>query len=390
MTGCGKNKEKEKTEYESNAVYQMYGGEYTNSQLIYLGENSMFHILDVQSGTDAILCNKIDCAHETYDENSNSECFAATDGFVRVYFTDDNKMYYLYMDSVMKCSLYESDEIGVTKEKVMSIDGITDIRYYDYDEKNKLLVCSYITQYKSDDENSYIPLSTEECLTGILIVDIENMTYNKIMEHEAGSGYEEGYDIPELFVKNGIIYYVKTYFDGLRTDMEAMIENGQWDEYQRRYMYNYCSYNVENGEEQSYLLLPLIDVRDFRDNNFYYYIDEDFVIYDAETGESVTIDGFRDSVPIFQNGDYMGFYTYGYDEDGENYTYDFYTYDFSDGECKKVGNRIDKGRFGVDAYTGNYCYFRLCDSEGTFEDWAIVPLEDYINGNADIFTGGKE
>lgn len=75
--GCGSS-----GEVDIEDSYSYMGAASSNKMSVYIANDNIIHMFIPDENTDIILCNKADCIHESYNENSNSDpvCDAALNG----------------------------------------------------------------------------------------------------------------------------------------------------------------------------------------------------------------------------------------------------------------------------------------------------------------------
>ncbi len=385
LSGCGGQKGLVATDLEEGCVNFLFGSTlYTDNYILSVDEAGRFVYKDLNAGTKAVLCAKANCTHEVLPESIKKKtrekdlCFADIGQFTCA-FIDGDELYIAKMNDNMGYDIYYSDNIGISKEKIMNIEDINTITECDYNPDTKQWVLYYAVDYEKG-EVDYVPLDNQK--VGYVVVDLKNKTYKKYLEHEVNIYEKDKYGMGPVYInKDGLLYY-KTYFDGSKEELDNYwngvdITEEEMHEGAKKTKYVLCQYAFQTEQETELITISQDMILAF-DRNILSYVDgEEFVCYDIQKKQEYRLEGYGAALLDLYDGEHIGFHMNC--EEGTL----FYVYDIATGEIDEVYHYEEENK-GVNYlnYTKHNVFLCIYDEwDGQNSMDVKISIEDYLNGN---------
>ena len=178
--------------------------------------NDLLYFWDLESGSYEVFCAQPDCKHQTYSENPDTKCTAASpDGTIYDYaFTYNNKLYSICSSNLNEFIIYEADTDGLNRKKVFTSESSFSTMIYPYFIDGNLVFVG--TKYNVDDLGN-------QNFTGeyyLCSLNFDDWSYTELADL--------GEENKVIFSMNSLYIYENNVYIGL-------IENND-DEYISKYM----------------------------------------------------------------------------------------------------------------------------------------------------------
>ena len=349
---------------------------YSESNVLYLDDSGILHLIDTASGKNIIYCDKPNCTHEGFSRNNeNPSCPAAFWGLnMSGAVLHNGHLYFVgnmeNEDGLQTQYLYEMDSNGEKRKKVAELEDVQNVRYVLY--RDNYAIGAYYNSCELDEEGQIADDNKPEA--GIFVINLDNYKV-----HMSDKVAKEQANVTGIYYENGVVYYSVAHFgeDVTQLMLEEASENNAESFAYENMIYDLYQYNIE---KQSTELLKSFDhIISFQllENEAYYSTKDGWYVFDPDSKQSrklgIDVYGGDISGTFVKNEDAL--YYNVLDNDGEEYIY----CQMENGKCSELMRVKSEDSFIVENICGNSVYIDYTNNNGEF-CLGVVNLDDYNNG----------
>lgn len=180
--GNGKQKDSSVDTSPGIISYTRLTANYSDKGIVTVGDDALMHFTDAVTKETTVICDRANCQHEPYDENTNPDpvCNGYTMGLSgigsiilmakdNIYFWGSHENDQGEMQDV---EIYRADLNGENKKKVATVPDSTLYHFMNAASDGRYLVIGYTVGYKRDESGELIELDRPE--GGIIILNLRD------------------------------------------------------------------------------------------------------------------------------------------------------------------------------------------------------------------------
>lgn len=346
------------TSSDSTQYYRQMDVYFTSDDGIYYTSSDAFlNFYDFYSEEAVIVCNKPNCTHQTWDEDTPEEerCHAYVEAAISG-FVFDGQLYLLISDTkentvdIVRSNLDRSEQTALTELDVQYIQTMVI-------SAGRLYTANAAFVYEEDDDG--LPVMTGETYNWLYMVDLQTGKTEEATERLLD--YNAELDI--IGVDGSMIYCVYDYF-------ENKFDGTNFEE--AAHGISLFSYNMETGDEEEILADAGNDIYfvHIYDNRLIGYSPGpvyEIVTFDLESGEMTNVAESGEAPKYFdENVIFKG-------EDG------YCRYRIDTGSTEMINETVIS-EFYIYQNAGRYLYGSKTDPETGVGEQVLILKEDVLNG----------
>lgn len=323
--------------------------------------NDLLFFMDFESGSYEVFCAQPDCKHQTYSENPDTKCTAASPyGMMYHYaFTYNDELYSICHSNLNEFIIYEADTDGLNRKKVFTSEISFSTMIYPYFIDGNLVFVG--TRYNVDD------LETQN-ITGeyyLCVLNFDDWTYKELADL--------GEENKVIFSMNSLYIYDNNVYIGFQEVVS--------DEYLSKFMS--CDMSGNSSEELFKSDKNLV-INNYIDDEVLYTLSDDNNIskaysLDLNSEESeLLFESDRYVYELYRKDDDI-FYIYSYENSDSTETRGVRLYSLKNNEITLEKEFDDDFYLGIEAHISDVHIILYQNSEQ--DSFGILSDEDFWSLN---------
>ncbi len=362
----GNRKQKDSSMDASSGVisFTRIGYNYSDKGVVTVGEDELMHFTDAVTKETTVVCDRANCQHEPYDENTNPDpiCNGYTmgrsaSGTVGTILMAEENIYFWGahendQGELQDVEIYRADLNGENKKKVATVPDSTLYHFMNAASDGRYLVISYMVSHERDESGALMEPDRPE--GGIIILDLRD--YSVVDDRTENMRVPTNISFTDQRIYVSGLCMTSDYSNSAMASLseEELTQYLEENEYTGMYIYNLERHRGaehvilgENGDRMLGISEPVLneDMAVFADGTEIILYHERTVSHEviytdeeAEFSDDVAYPHGKRYEPVCWKGSEI--YLRKYDMDTEKT--DWIIYDTKDGSLREMGTTAGK------------------------------------------------